>query len=382
MPTVCDNVALETEEHSGAVEIEQLRCLQVDDGQEMGLKFRDVSGLEIVDESSVQINVAGEVSELVCLAENNLSEVTAEGNTTEKAAYLLCDSLNEDELDSSRSSMKLSKERNEHVECAGVLIAKEVNDDENSEIGEESSPVNNKEGYVEGGNLTKEAECFVVEEGMGPNHRENEEEDVDGDSVNVGEGDSAVGYDDEAENPIIDEHQNAYVEDEDEMSEKCDYAEVEECSDDGNDAYSECEDEYDGIAEDDNVDDGEYDEYEFNCDEWLDWLEEKLRYARGRDLMNEVLKEVYSYMQVVYDEVQQVHWEDECSMALKGCIILREIVKASPMRGILHPESELGYHLLMNEEVIGRRLCRWAWRRFRRGWEEKLRRLDVNFYCN
>nr|GMC77911.1 TMV resistance protein N-like [Ipomoea batatas] len=113
-----------------------------------------------------------------------------------------------------------------------------------------------------------------------------------------------------------------------------------------------------------------------------DWLEESFRGVRRVDLMNEVLKEINSYMQVVYDEIKQVFWEEESSMALKGCRILMEIVKASPVRGLLHPKSELGYHLLMNEDVIGRRLCRWAWRRFRRGWEEKLRRLDVNFYCN
>nr|GMD92671.1 hypothetical protein Iba_chr14fCG0010 [Ipomoea batatas] len=142
------------------------------------------------------------------------------------------------------------------------------------------------------------------------------------------------------------------------------------------------DDEYDDVENDANVEDGEYDEYEFNDDEWLDWLEGKLRYARGVNWMNEVLKEIYSYMQVVYDEQQQVHWEEEGSMALKACIILREVVRVSPMRGCLHPESELGYLLLMNQEIIGRRLCRWAWRRFRRGWEEKLMRLDVNPYCS
>nr|GMC92347.1 TMV resistance protein N-like [Ipomoea batatas] len=140
------------------------------------------------------------------------------------------------------------------------------------------------------------------------------------------------------------------------------------------------DDEYDDVEKDANVEDGEYDEDEFNDDEWLDWLEGKLRYARGVNWMNEVLKEIYSYMQVVYDEQQQVHWEEEGSMALKACIILREVVRVSPMRGCLHPESELGYLLLMNQEIIGRRLCRWAWRRFRRGWEEKLMRLDVNPY--
>nr|GMD36425.1 hypothetical protein Iba_chr09dCG16310 [Ipomoea batatas] len=131
-----------------------------------------------------------------------------------------------------------------------------------------------------------------------------------------------------------------------------------------------------------NVEDGEYVEYEFNCDEWLDWLEGKLRFARGVNWMNEVLKEIYSYMQVVYDEQQQVYWEEESSMALKAYIILREVVRVSPMRGCLHPESDLGCHLLMNQEMIGWRLCRWAWRRFRSGWEENLMRLDVNSYCN
>nr|GME07122.1 hypothetical protein Iba_scaffold5911CG0010 [Ipomoea batatas] len=162
-------------------------------------------------------------------------------------------------------------------------------------------------------------------------------------------------------------------------------ADNEDCTTDGKDDYLQSDDEYDDrevIEEDTNIDNGEYDEYEFNCDEWLDWLEKGLRYVRGVNLMNEVLKEIFSYMQVVYDEQQQVHWEEEGSMALKGCIILREIVKSSPVRGLLHLESELGYQLLMNEEAIGRRLCRWAWRRYRGDWEEKLKRLDVNYYCN
>nr|GMD48472.1 importin-9 isoform X1 [Ipomoea batatas] len=169
-----------------------------------------------------------------------------------------------------------------------------------------------------------------------------------------------------------------------EGEEKKYHADCDECSagseEEANVEYG--DDEYDDVEKDANVEDGEYDEYEFNDDEWLDWLEGKLRYARGVNWMNEVLKEIYSYMQVVYDEQQQVHWEEEGSMALKACIILREVVRVSPMRGCLHPESELGYLLLMNQEIIGRRLCRWAWRRFRRGWEEKLMRLDVNPYCS
>nr|GMC98805.1 hypothetical protein Iba_chr05dCG19620 [Ipomoea batatas] len=175
-------------------------------------------------------------------------------------------------------------------------------------------------------------------------------------------GDSAAVNDGEVADDEFGNHENEYVEDEEEVDE-----------------YGECNDENDDrmcIEKDANVEDGEYDEYEFNDDEWLDWLEGKLRYARGVNWMNEVLKEIYSYMQVVYDEQQQVHWEEEGSMALKACIILREVVRVSPMRGCLHPESELGYLLLMNQEIIGRRLCRWAWRRFRRGWEEKLMRLD------
>nr|GMD59527.1 hypothetical protein Iba_chr12aCG2330 [Ipomoea batatas] len=40
-----------------------------------------------------------------------------------------------------------------------------------------------------------------------------------------------------------------------------------------------------------------------NCDEWLDRLEESLRDVEGMDLMNEVLEEIYSYKQVVYDEI-------------------------------------------------------------------------------
>nr|GMC83255.1 hypothetical protein Iba_chr04cCG0380 [Ipomoea batatas] len=55
--------------------------------------------------------------------------------------------------------------------------------------------------------------------------------------------------------------------------------------------------------------------------------------------MNEVLEEIYSYKQVVYDEIQQVHWEEENFMALKACIILVEIVKASPVRVLLDPDS-------------------------------------------
>nr|GMD29917.1 hypothetical protein Iba_chr09aCG2110 [Ipomoea batatas] len=271
------------------------------------------------------------------------------------AASLLLGKLQgkkEDELISNASSMKINKgdevefsEKGSENRKKGEKQCEDAADERDSGINEEFA-IDEIESSADVGSADYGSASYEEEHLVGDSFSVYEEEAAD---VGGGEGDSAAGNDEE------------WADDEEGRDESGEY-------DDGDDNRM-------GMGEGSNVD--EYDEYEFNSEEWLDWLERGLRYARGGKLMHEVLKEIHSYMRVVYDVQQQIFWEDESSFALKGCVILREIVRASPVRGLLHPESELGYQLLMNEEVIGRSLCRWAWRKFRRDWEENLMRLDV-----
>nr|GMC64745.1 hypothetical protein Iba_chr02dCG7770 [Ipomoea batatas] len=60
--------------------------------------------------------------------------------------------------------------------------------------------------------------------------------------------------------------------------------------------------------------------------------------------------EIKSYMDVVYDNVQRIHVEDEDAMALKACIILMEMDKADPSGGCLGPDTKLGCQLRANQE--------------------------------
>nr|GMD29914.1 uncharacterized protein LOC109149028 [Ipomoea batatas] len=283
-----------------------------------------------------------------------------------QAASLLLGKLQgkkEDELVSNASSMKINKVGRASSQCYAkvsdeVLVTDGVeNDDYEDDYVEKGDEVEFSEKGSEVREKGEKQSDYAADEGDSGNNEEfafdevespadddevgsadcgdgsasYEEEHLVGDSFSVygdeaadvggGEGDSAAGNDeewadDEAEYSINDEHGNEGVEEEGEV--------------DPTEGRDECGNE-----------------------EWLDWLERGLRYVRGGNLMHEVLKEIHSYMRVVYDVQQQVFWEDESSIALKGCIILREIVRASPVRGLLHPESELGYQLLMNEEVIG-----------------------------
>nr|GME07124.1 hypothetical protein Iba_scaffold5911CG0030 [Ipomoea batatas] len=412
-------------------EIEQMRGLNCEDRESnLGLRIEgDVPGL--VEEALVQVLTDGNAVE-VLQADGELGgllDSPSLSNSVEKM-------INEDILDLNGASEEVNKEDMAvRKEVQGLEIESPASDEIEGVIREESDEVlvtdgvendDHEDDYVEKGDEVEfsekgseirekgEKQCeYAVDEGDSGDNEEvaideiespadddevgsadcgdgsasYEEEHLVGDSCSVygdeaadvgsGEGDSAAGNDeewadDEAEYSINDEHGDEGVEEEGEV-----YPTEgrNECG-----KYDDGDDNRMGMEEDSNVD--EYDEYEFNSEEWLDWQERGLRYVRGGNLMHEVLKEIHSYMRVVYDVQQQVFWEDECSIALKGCIILSEIVRASPVRGLLHPESELGYQLLMNEEVIGRSLCRWAWRKFRRDWEEKLMRLDVNYYCN
>nr|GMD54167.1 hypothetical protein Iba_chr11cCG9560 [Ipomoea batatas] len=412
-------------------EIEQMRGLNCEDCENnLGLRIEgDVPGSVCLEALTQDLTDGNAVEVLQADGElGGLLDSPSMSNSVEKMINEDILALNEDSEDVSKEDMAVRKEMQDFE------IESSTSDEVEGVRGEESDEVlvtdgvendDHEDDYVEKGDEVEfsekgseirekgEKQCeYAVDEGDSGDNEEvaideiespaddevgsadcgdgsasYEEEHLVGDSCSVygdeaadvggGEGDSAAGNDeewadDEAEYSINDEHGNEGVEEEGDV----DPTEGRnECG-----KYDDGDDNRMGMEEDSNVD--EYDEYEFNSEEWLDWLERGLRYVRGGNLMHEVLKEIHSYMRVVYDVQQQVFREDESSIALKGCIILSEIVRASPVRGLLHQESELGYQLLMNEEVIGRSLCRWAWRKFRRDWEEKLMRLDVNYYCN
>nr|GMC71025.1 hypothetical protein Iba_chr03aCG21290 [Ipomoea batatas] len=100
---------------------------------------------------------------------------------------------------------------------------------------------------------------------------------------------------------------------------------------------------------------------------WVDLLKEEV----GMDLIMEALREIKSYMSVVYDCKQQVHVEDEKEMAKKACIILVEIINASQKGAVLGPGTVLGRQLRGHIELLGGKICRWAWRRFGPGYPKE-----------
>nr|GME01022.1 hypothetical protein Iba_contig771CG0010 [Ipomoea batatas] len=100
---------------------------------------------------------------------------------------------------------------------------------------------------------------------------------------------------------------------------------------------------------------------------WVDLLKEEV----GMDLIMEALREIKSYMSVVYDCKQQVHVEDEKEMAKKACIILVEIINASQKGAVLGPGTVLGRQLRGHIELLGGKICRWAWRRFGSGYPKE-----------
>nr|GMC61994.1 TMV resistance protein N-like [Ipomoea batatas] len=82
---------------------------------------------------------------------------------------------------------------------------------------------------------------------------------------------------------------------------------------------------------------------------WVDLLKEEV----GMDLIMEALREIKSYMSVVYDCNQQVHVEDEKEMAKKACIILEEIINTSQKGAVLGPGTVLGRQLHGHIEFLG-----------------------------
>nr|GMC71023.1 hypothetical protein Iba_chr03aCG21270 [Ipomoea batatas] len=100
---------------------------------------------------------------------------------------------------------------------------------------------------------------------------------------------------------------------------------------------------------------------------WVDLLKEEV----GMGLIMEALREIKSYMSVVYDSNQQIHLEDKNEMAKKACIILREIMRTSQKGDVLGSETDLGRQLHGHIEFLGGKICRWAWRRFGPGYPNK-----------
>nr|GME06912.1 hypothetical protein Iba_scaffold5724CG0010 [Ipomoea batatas] len=144
-------------------------------------------------------------------------------------------------------------------------------DGENSEFGDESSPVNSEEEYVAGDDersVNGNDEEFATNDEIESLANDELEDRYVEEEVEP-EGEEEMG----TENSINDEHTNEGVEEEGEFDPT-----------EGRDEFGEYDDIDDnrmGIEEESNVDDGEYDEYAFNYDEWLDWLERGLRYVRG-----------------------------------------------------------------------------------------------------
>nr|GMD97101.1 hypothetical protein Iba_chr15bCG11160 [Ipomoea batatas] len=127
--------------------------------------------------------------------------------------------------------------------------------------------------------------------------------------------------------------------------------------------------EKEGVISGENGEEGECEGEEEECENegylessnaWIDELEE----LTGVKWVNGVLMEIKSYMDVVYDNEQWIHVEDIDAMALKACIILMEMDKADPSGGCLGPDTKLGCQLRANQERLGGKLCRWAWRAY------------------
>nr|GLL21674.1 hypothetical protein Itr_chr03CG06410 [Ipomoea trifida] len=130
-----------------------------------------------------------------------------------------------------------------------------------------------------------------------------------------------------------------------------------------------------GVISGENGEKGECEGEEEECENegylessnaWIDELED----LTGVKWMNGVLMEIKSYMDVVYDNEQRIHVEDVDAMALKACIILMEMDKADPSGGRFGPDTKLGCQLRANQERLGRKLCRWAWRAYGPGYDE------------
>nr|GMC97991.1 hypothetical protein Iba_chr05dCG12320 [Ipomoea batatas] len=133
--------------------------------------------------------------------------------------------------------------------------------------------------------------------------------------------------------------------------------------------------EKEGVISGENGEEGECEGEEEECENegylessnaWIDELEE----LTGVKWVNGVLMEIKSYMDVVYDNEQWIHVEDIDAMALKACIILMEMDKADPSGGCLGPDTKLGCQLRANQERLGGKLCRWAWRAYGPGYDE------------
>nr|GLL27590.1 hypothetical protein Itr_chr05CG17290 [Ipomoea trifida] len=130
-----------------------------------------------------------------------------------------------------------------------------------------------------------------------------------------------------------------------------------------------------GVISGENGEEGECEGEEEECENegylessnaWIDELEE----LTGVKWVNGVLMEIKSYMDVVYDNEQRIHVEDVDAMALKTCIILMEMDKADPSGGCLGPDTKFGCQLRANQERLGGKLCRWAWRAYGPGYDE------------
>nr|GMC60081.1 hypothetical protein Iba_scaffold31646CG0010 [Ipomoea batatas]GMC63717.1 hypothetical protein Iba_scaffold60368CG0010 [Ipomoea batatas]GMC83780.1 hypothetical protein Iba_scaffold63524CG0010 [Ipomoea batatas]GMD17059.1 hypothetical protein Iba_scaffold41215CG0010 [Ipomoea batatas]GME01484.1 hypothetical protein Iba_scaffold57635CG0010 [Ipomoea batatas] len=99
---------------------------------------------------------------------------------------------------------------------------------------------------------------------------------------------------------------------------------------------------------------------------WIDELED----LTGVEWLNGVLVEIKSYMDVVFCKVRRIHLENRDEMARKACVILMEMDKADPSGGCLGPNTKLGRQLRANQEWLGGKLCRWAWRAHGPGYDE------------
>ncbi|XP_031117904.1 uncharacterized protein LOC116021606 [Ipomoea triloba] len=131
--------------------------------------------------------------------------------------------------------------------------------------------------------------------------------------------------------------------------------------DEGDPAYIEDECGNNGDYESD-----EEEGYLESSNSWIDELEE----WTGVEWLDGVLMEIKSYMDVVYCKVRRIHLENEDAVARKACTILMEMDKADPPGGCLGTKTKLGRQLRANQEWLGGKLCRWAWRAQGPGYDE------------